>query len=172
MRVSEITGALANVQLGKLDMIMNCYRERKEIFLHELEEIMIPRGHDQNGECHHALHFSLDNPKLAAFISKKMMAYSFECLPVSMRPAHAVWKWGDFLGTRASYSEKTNPLKNVSTKKYHKINFLSSYQILNSTLKLDIDPTLSLEQTRLMAIKIKGILKEFIYRYNNLQHRV
>lgn len=172
MRVSEITGAMALVQLEKLDQLMQAYRERKDIFKKTLNKDFLIESFDSSGECHTAVHLSLDNPKVAAFLSRKLLGLGIETLPITMRPAHTAWKWGDFLTESASYSNETNPLRELPKSKYHKINFLSSMQILGSTLKIDIDPTMSLDQTNEMAIKLKTYLESFTYRYNSQKHKV
>jgi 8-amino-3,8-dideoxy-alpha-D-manno-octulosonate transaminase len=175
MRVSELTGAMANIQLSKLDKIMEAYTERKSLLTEILNAGQSNDGYslppvNDSGECHTALHISFSNPKLAAFISKKLMSFSIDALPITLRPAHAVWKWGEMITTRSSYHESTNSLA-ARKMNYHKINFMPSIQLLSSTLKFDINPELSQEETKELGIRMDVYMRLFIYRYNNQNHK-
>jgi radical SAM protein with 4Fe4S-binding SPASM domain len=165
MRVSEISGAIMREQLKKLDMILAEYKLRKNIIkeiLSKLEQIKIISGHDQEGECHIAIHLSVKDAEFASHLGKELRKKKIMAAPVSMRPGHVVWKWGKMLGELSHINDRQNPYLNNKKKYiYPKFNYLSTMDIIMSTLKIDIDLNWSLEETRNIAQRIKKSILTF-----------
>ncbi|MBT3584626.1 MAG: aminotransferase class I/II-fold pyridoxal phosphate-dependent enzyme [Halobacteriovoraceae bacterium] len=163
MRVSEISGVLMRTQLKKLDPILEKLRERKEALLNAmgpLENIAIPRGADQNGECCLSLHLLFSAPDQAMEKSKALRENKILAYPVTARPAHACWQWMHLFEGKASHHPALDPF-NLTEKKYryHKAMYLDSIQILSSTLKYDLDLETSVEEYQLIGKKIGEILR-------------
>jgi radical SAM protein with 4Fe4S-binding SPASM domain len=165
MRVSEITGVMFGEQLKKLDRILEEYRIRKIIIkdiISDLKDAELFQGFDPLGECHLALHLRFKDPQLAAKMGKQFRNNKIIAAPVTMRPGHVAWKWGEMLGERSHIHDKQNPYLQTEKKyTYQVFDFLPSVDIVMSVLKIDIDLNWSLEKTKIIAEKIKMTMKEF-----------
>jgi 8-amino-3,8-dideoxy-alpha-D-manno-octulosonate transaminase len=143
MRVSELLGAVARVQLGRLDEILAKLRERKQRLIHTLQdaaEVRIVSGHCADGDCGTSLHFKFSDPAAAAFGSKLLDKAGIVAAPPTLRPAHVAWKWIDLVHPKAEAAAAKGDL-------------LPSMDIILSTLKYDIDPNLDLNETDRLAQK-------------------
>lgn len=131
MRVSEISGALMNNQLKRLDFILSELRLRKTAILKILNENNICEipCHDFDGDCATSFYLKLKSPELCKQVFIDLNSKNITAIPVSSRPAHVAWQWADFLGL-----------------KFKKILFLSSIDLLTSTLKINIPFELQLNQ--------------------------
>jgi 8-amino-3,8-dideoxy-alpha-D-manno-octulosonate transaminase len=151
MRVSEISGALMNVQLSRLDFILNKLREHKKIMQAEFNQanfFFVP-SHDEEGDCATSFYLSFKSveeckEKLIKLASEKIVA-----IPITVRPAHACWQWMHLL-----VDDIARPEVN-----YKKTSFLSSIDILMSTLKINIPFEMNQEQLLEYSKKIITILK-------------
>jgi len=149
MRVSELSGALMNVQLARLDTILDELRIRKKIMLDTLraDGVDIVSSHDEAGDCATSfyLRFSsapLAHQKLLKFVENKIVA-----IPIALRPAHACWQWMHLL-------EKERPGRT-----YKKSSFLTSIDYLTSTLKINVPFEMSLEEVKAYAEKISALVR-------------
>jgi dTDP-4-amino-4,6-dideoxygalactose transaminase len=143
MRVSELQGAIMRVQLKRLDPILKRLRERKRILrqcLAPLRAVSIISGSDRQGDCASSLHLRFDNPHLAAKASTLLMQSRINAVFPALRPAHVAWKWLDLIDP--------NNAKEVTA------GLLPSINIIMSTLKYDIDFSLTLEETKRLGNKM------------------
>ncbi len=145
MRVSEISGAIMRVQLTRLEDILQKLRERKKILKEEItsKSVQIVGGHCLDGDCGSSLHLYFQSPTDAQLAGKKLRESEIMVIPPSMRPAHACWKWLSII------KSTQNPGL-----------FLQTTNILMSTLKLDIDISLGLEDIKNLGKKINQLLGE------------
>lgn len=149
MRVSEISGALMTVQLSRLDFILETLRKRKKILLNALLEagIKTVASHDEAGDCATSIYLpfaSVEECKINLLI---LAAQKVVAIPVTARPAHACWQWMHLL------AEVRSP------ELYKKSSFLSSIDILMSTLKINVPFEFDENETEDFAKKIIGLLK-------------
>ncbi|MBC7540322.1 MAG: aminotransferase class I/II-fold pyridoxal phosphate-dependent enzyme [Bacteriovorax sp.] len=148
MRVSEISGALMSVQLTRLDFILNGLRERKEIFIDVLKRNRIDTvpSHDETGDCATSIYLSFPSVQDAKENLLKLVKEQIVAIPITIRPAHACWQWMHLL-------EKERPNGN-----YKKTSFLSSIDLLMSTLKINIPYEMGLNEVEEYAKKISQVI--------------
>jgi 8-amino-3,8-dideoxy-alpha-D-manno-octulosonate transaminase len=148
MRVSEISGALMQLQLSRLDFILENLRARKKIIFEILKKhnIELVASHDEEGDCATSFYLRFDSPAKANQYLLNFAENKIAAVSINMRPAHASWQWGHLL-------EKERP-----EGKYKKVNFLSSIDLLMSTLKINIPFEISLEETHEFGKKIVSVL--------------
>lgn len=162
MRVSEISGAILKVQLGKLDTIIERLRERKKYISAELKKANIPLrlAHCVDGDCGSSLHINCGNPLDCQDIAKKLTVAGFRAIPIQIRPAHAVWQWMHLLEEQRFYHPEMNPFKRTKkTYSYSKSQYLSTISILMSTLKIAVDYNLTIEETGQWTEKLIKLIK-------------
>lgn len=150
MRVSEISGALMQAQLPRLDFILNNLRERKKLIVQELQKnnFAIIHAHDEEGDCGTSIYLKLNSPDVATQAVLSLAKLKIAAVTINMRPAHASWQWGHLL-------KKERPQGF-----YEKARFLSSIDLLMSTVKINVPFDLSLEETSDYAKSIAANLKE------------
>ena len=162
MRVSEIQGAIARVQLKRLDFILSELKKRKDIYretLIGLAQFEVVEGYSLAGECNSSIHLLVENEEIAMNMGKTVRSNGILFAPVTSRPAHAVWQWGSLLGARAHIQSERNPYTHATAQySYSTSQFLQSVEILMRTLKMDINIHLSLEETAAEAKKLRNIL--------------
>lgn len=136
MRVSELTGAMMNVQLQRLDEILSELRKRKAVMMKGMRQSHLPvvESFDEQGECATCVELtlaSLDEVKavLARLNAEKLTAY-----PLSARPAHACWQWMHLLA-----AERGEHL-------YPRNAFLSSIDIITRTIRIDVPFDMPMEK--------------------------
>ncbi|MGZ3691273.1 MAG: aminotransferase class I/II-fold pyridoxal phosphate-dependent enzyme [Pseudobdellovibrio sp.] len=161
MRVSEIQGAIMRVQLSRLNLILQKLRERKKILrdtISQNSQFKIISGYSADGECASSLHLLLNDPLEALEVGKKLRGAGLAFYPVTLRPAHASWKWSHLFGKQAHLQDGQNPfLKSDVTVKYDTALFVRSVDILNRTLRMEINIEAGLEETKELALKISKI---------------
>lgn len=166
-RISEITSAILRVQLTKIDSIINENRLRKNIILDEIEHSQvlkkvcrIIKSNDPE-ECGSVVHLNFQDPVAATTASKKLLSGGIVQSLITLRRAHCVWKWSHFLKEGMSFSDKRDPYKNTDKKyDYHKTNFMTAFNVLSSTIRLEIDLSRDLEQTKSMAKLLVTLLED------------
>ena len=166
MRVSEITAAILNIQLKKMDMILFRYRERKKILQSHLENnpfIDVPFGADIEGDCGINIYINCADAGKSAVLGKALRDKRIPVIPPSMRPGHVVWKWGKMLNKDAFFDNSRNPYAKTDVKyDYSAFNFISSMENVSRTLKLEIDVHWTIEETHRVAELIKeSVLQTF-----------
>ena len=147
MRVSEITGAIMCEHLKRLGGILSGLRERKALFREVLAGhggVRMVDGHCPEGDCASSVHLRLEDPVRAAMASKRLMQERIQAFMPTLRPAHVAWTWIDLV----------DPQNAVATRQ----GLLSSMDIITSILKYDIDLSLDLDETRIVAEKIRALL--------------
>lgn len=162
MRISELSAAMLQVQLERLEKIINNLRVRKDIVKDILikSQVHFHEGHCSKGDCGTSIHLELGDPMRTQLCAKKLMSAGVKAIPIQARPAHAVWQWSYMLEQRRFRHPELDPFR--QTKKsydYSKANFLSSYGVLLSTLKLPIEYNLTQEQTAEWALKVVENIK-------------
>lgn len=162
MRVSEIQGTIMQVQLGRLDHLLNELRERKKILVDSLKNVLkikIPLGYSANGDCGSSLHIQLEDFDQSLIVLKKLREAHISFIPVTARPAHASWKWSHLFSEQANIQSGRNQFLNSDFRRtYTNSDCFSSIEILSRTIKLDLDIQLTLSQTKELADQIKIIL--------------
>ncbi|ATH09142.1 hypothetical protein BIY24_14680 [Halobacteriovorax marinus] len=159
MRVSELTGAMLNIQLKKADLILEKYRERKKIFtdkLSDLKNIKVLCGSDPQGDCGITVYLSCSETNLCNELGKYLRSKRIIAVQPSMRPGHVVWKWGKLLNKSAFLDQRRNPyLKSPKNYDYSAFNYLSSMDNISKTLRIEIDIHWSLEEVESIVAAIK-----------------
>ena len=162
MRVSEIQGTIMRVQLKRLDHILNELRVRKKIFLEQLRHLPSARvvtGYSVEGDCSSSLHLQFDDPSFGAQVSKILREKTLLFAPITIRPAHAAWKWSHLLGEKSHVQPGLNPYhKTEKIYTYPTYQYLDSVEILTKTVKMDIDINKSLDQTEEEARVIRSVI--------------
>ena len=155
MRMSEITGAMANVQLTKLDDILNMHRERKEIlesYLIKAKNFELMPSYDSSGDCGVKIHLFFNDNEVCQQLGKKFRDHNLLFYPPFLRRAHVAWKWMHYFGEKAEIDPRRNAYNLTEKKyKYHKMFLLPSIEIITKTLILDINVNFSLEQMARMG---------------------
>ena len=162
MRISELSAAMLGEQLKRLDKIIEKLRTRKKIVQKILQEhgLNYRQAHCPEGDCGTSLHLVLDDPMQVLFCAKKMISVGIKAIPIQARPAHAVWQWSHMLQERRFRHPGLDPFRHSEEiYDYSKANFLKSYDILLSTLKLPIEYNLSEDETRDWALKVVENIK-------------
>lgn len=164
MRVSEITGAIMRVQLGRLDVILKGLRARKKLFVDRLasqSRAQLVLGNCAEGDCASSVHLSFADPGEAAHFGRAIRAKGILFAPVTARPAHACWKWTNLLGANAAYPGGRNPYELTDRKyTYHTSQYLMSVGILMRTLKMDIDLSQNKDAVAKAADRLQRILND------------
>lgn len=141
MRVSEIQGAMINVQLDRLDSILFNLRERKKILDEHLISIgfqLIPTF-DAAGECATTSRVLCSDPHRVNTLVVQINELGIKTNSPLLRPAHHVWAWQSLLNSPLS--------KN-------KFDYLGSIELLSRVLLIHIN--LELNPVEWMA-RIKSI---------------
>jgi dTDP-4-amino-4,6-dideoxygalactose transaminase len=140
MRVSEIQGAIMRVQLTRLDGFLLRLRERKLIFLEMLASVpglRMTRGNCAAGDCASSLHLRFADPMQAGAVSKRLVGAGILAAFPTLRPAHVAWKWIELVDPAGAAAVKAE--------------LLPSMDVLMGTLKYDLNPALSLDETAELA---------------------
>jgi 8-amino-3,8-dideoxy-alpha-D-manno-octulosonate transaminase len=139
MRASEIQGAMMNVQLSRLPVILNDLRERKYI----LDEHLLSLGmelvpvYDKEGECGTTSRVYCKDIAMVNHLVLELSKLHFRANSPILRPAHNVWQWHSLL-----------------TSKQTKFDFLSSMDILARVLFIHVSLDGSLDEWKMMVGKI------------------
>lgn len=164
MRVSEISGAIMNIQLDRLDNILSSLKERKQAFINGFKDndyCRLVLGGDTDGDCSTSIHLQFNDISYASHIFKSLRDDSIIFYPVTARPAHACWQWMHLLNNKdATIDVNRNPYA-LTDKKYvyHKAHFLNGIHILSSTWKIDVDIEKSVDFYSSMAEKVNNSLQ-------------
>ena len=141
MRVSEIQGAMINIQLQRLDTILFDLKERYQLLYQQLTSAGLTpvTEFDPDGNCHTTLRVFCSDAAQVGKNILKLNSLGIGCSSPTMRPAHSVWSWFNL------YSK---------TSKQHKFDFISSMDILSKTLliKVSLDEPLNKWKEKVHAI--------------------
>ncbi len=154
MRMSEISGALIRVQLSRLDTILEELKKRKNIWHKAFSalDFHIPEGHCIEGNCCTSFHIQFHDQKKCNQASSIFLANGVDALPLTIRPAHAIWQWGPMLSKKKFIGEFFNPFQHSSKKyNYSTALYLKTLDILTTTLKVTINYDLSIEETKILV---------------------
>jgi 8-amino-3,8-dideoxy-alpha-D-manno-octulosonate transaminase len=148
MRVSEISGALMNVQLARLELIITELNKRRNIFIEVIgkNNCYLAPLNDPNGDCGTSINFLFSDPievkeRFLEFNKNKISA-----IPTTSRPAHFCLQWLNLL-------KKERPHFN-----FEKSQYLSSIDLVSRCLRLNINFELTLDETYDSAKMLKQIL--------------
>ncbi len=166
MRVSELSGGMMRAQLKKADLILKKLRTSKKLLIEKLESANIDyiKAHCPLGDCGTSLHLKFEDAKQAILFSKKMMEQEVTTIPISIRPAHAVWQWIHLLREEKFIHPKLNPFLHSDRKPkelYHQMNYLATTEYLTTTTKIPIPfkfETAQIEQLAEKIIKTRQLL--------------
>ncbi len=144
MRVSEITGALMNVQLPRLDGILENLRMRKKIIRDNFIKSAIPiiNSNDEAGDCATSIYLTFNSIEECREKTLLLNSEKLTVIPVTARPAYACWQWMHLLA-------EVRPREN-----YHKSLFLKSIDITMRTVKLDIPFEMELDKVNDLSIQM------------------
>jgi len=168
MRISEISGAMLRVQLKKVDRILEENAKRKKLIDETLKNspfygkfFNLVESNDYEGQTFSTFHLQLNSPDQAVVLSKKFLSRGIMMIPLSMRVAHSVWKWNEYLKEGMTFDKRRDPyLKTTKKYEFQKINYIDSLDTLMGTLRGEIDITLSLEEVEEMANLMVNIIGE------------
>jgi radical SAM protein with 4Fe4S-binding SPASM domain len=162
MRVSEIIGALMRVQLGQVNKNLEAYKVRKKILknnLQNLPNIKVIINEDKSEESCTYLHIQCLNQIKIKNIINKTKETKLKISQLSLVSSNCVWHWSSLLGKNSSYHKKLNPYLNSEINyDYSDKNYTISRDILERTIKIDIDISMSLDLIRLQAEKLRMII--------------
>lgn len=151
MRVSEISGALMQVQLSRLDDILNGLKIRNDIIQNELREYkdIISPLNDYEGDCNTSFNLVLNDPLQARDVFLKLSAEKIQAIPILNRPGHNFTQWLPLI------------LRERPDVKYNKVSLFPTLDLLSRCLKVNVPFDLNLEKTNKYAGKIKAVLEMY-----------
>lgn len=162
-RMPELLGAVALVQLHKLESVLSAMRERKQTIKKNLAEVATQKGvqfrtlHDVEGDASISLIFFLEDAETAQHVSKSLNA---ENLPVSVlyKPDvvdyHIYTHWSPIMNQR-SWHPNADPWKNHPRKVvYARDECPQTLDLLGRAIHMDISPDLS-------SLQIEEILEAY-----------
>jgi 8-amino-3,8-dideoxy-alpha-D-manno-octulosonate transaminase len=165
MRVSEITGAILNIQLEKMDLILKKYRKLKLIFNEQFIDNSIVKnslGHDFHGDCGICILLNCNDPKIAAAIGSRLRDNHIIAAPPSIRPAHVAWKWGKMLKKNPFFHQSRNPYEAVEKEyNYSPFNFLDSINNVAKTIRIEVDIHWSESEMKRLVQIVNDTIIEF-----------
>lgn len=141
-RVSEITGAVMRVQLGRLDGIISDLRRVKNTILSALDDtpgIRPAPRHDPDGECATTMAFSFDSEEEA----RGFAAGADGWLPIDSGK-HVYSNWEPLLEKRGAHHEALNPFKLEANSRlrtdYRRDMCPRTLEILSRTVFVNMNP--------------------------------
>lgn len=143
MRVSELSGAMMRAQLKKINPILDKLRSTKRLLIERLESANVDyvKSHCPKGDSATSLHLKFGDAQKAILFSRKMMEQDVKAIPISIRPAHAVWQWAHLLRDEKFIHPMLNPFLHSDRKPkeiYHPMNFLATTEYLTTTIKIPV----------------------------------
>lgn len=149
MRVSEISGALMQLQLSRLELILKTLRERQQI----LKNVFQKHGlnplpsHDDSGDCGSTVILKFESPEEAQAAMVKLLRENIPAVTQNMRPAHNSWQWIPLLA------------KEFPDVRYVKAQTFPSVEKLMCSLKINTPFELDPAQTESFAEKIVSLIQ-------------
>ena len=173
MRVSEIQGAILQVQLERLPKILKHLRERKKIWLDAMEMSdawTIPPSHDSSGDCGTSIYLSFASEVLAQKAFQVLRMKEINCVPLLARPGHAYWEWMEYLSNgKVAHHPALNPLRMTGRKNpFQFADYMTSLNQLQRTIKIIVDYDKTLTQTKAQANDARRTL-ETLFRPSRLE---
>lgn len=153
-RVSEITGAIMNVQLDRLDGILSDLRRVKKMIMDAVSDVCAFRpSNDIEGDCGTAIPFAFESEEKARKFSEKVGGV----LPIDTGKHVYTW-WAPILEKKGSFNSKFNIFELEANKKLN-VNYSldmcpKTLDILAKTVYFNIDPNADDER---IAAQIKTI---------------
>ncbi len=140
MRFDNIKAAMLDVQLERLDGILEDLRKRKKILKSKIESgnRKVIGGNCEIGDCGTSVHFRMNDPLEMVAVVKKLLSNNIVAMPITGRPAHACWQWMDQFNKARFHHPEMNPFKNFDIE-YKKSDYLKSVELLSSTVKVFLD---------------------------------
>ena len=159
MRFDNIKAAMLDVQLDRLDKILEELRQRKSVMKKKIESAhkSVIGGNCEAGDCGTSVHIKLNDPLEMMTLVKKLLANNVVAMPVTGRPAHVCWQWMDQFNKARFYHPEMNPFKSFDVE-YKKTDFLKSVEILSSTVKIFLDLEVSESEFEKKADLLAGLL--------------
>jgi 8-amino-3,8-dideoxy-alpha-D-manno-octulosonate transaminase len=149
MRVSEISGALMNVQLTRLDSILETLRIRSNILneVFSTNEILMIKSNDQLGDCGTSINIILNSHHRVKQVFTALANSNIITFPIAARHAHASWQWSEMLEKR------------IPQGRYHKSQYLKSIDLLTTTLKIKVPFDMPTDETINYAEMISKVIR-------------
>jgi dTDP-4-amino-4,6-dideoxygalactose transaminase len=144
MRVSEIQGAIMQVQLGRLDSILANLRKKKKIWLNELggsKKWRVLHGADAQGDCGTSvivIFRSEAECQRAQMALKKIE--SIKSVLLLERPGYAFWQWMDMLSKRKmAHHPQLSPLHLAGRENpFQFTDYYPTFDLLQRALKISV----------------------------------
>lgn len=148
MRVSELSGALMQVQLSRLELILKTLRERQQILksVFQRHGLAFRPSHDDQGDCGTSVILKFDSPEETQNAMMKMLREKIPAVSQNMRPAHNSWQWLPLLS------------KEFPEAGYVKAETFPSMEKLMCSLKINTPFEMDPLQTESFAEKISSII--------------
>lgn len=163
MRVSELSGALLGIQLGRFRQILAGLRARKRLWTTHLAGAgtwRVLQGHDQAGDCGTSVHLMFDSPRTAGRALSVIEDCGAQAQALSARPGHCAWQWmGYFTGGRAVHDSRLDPYRfSARRPSFDPADCLETLLIVGRTVKISVDLGLPLGRTRALARRVRDRL--------------
>ena len=157
-RVSEITGAVLRVQLGRLDGILFDLRKVRNTIMSALDDkVCFAPSYDRNGDCGYTLPIQFDDIGTAESFAKKYD--EGDPRPINTGK-HVYRNWTSLMEKRVSHSDKVNPFFNPLNKglnmEFSPESLPRTIELLSRTVYIDINPDWIYDD---IAVQIDRVLK-------------
>ena len=165
-RVSEITGAIMRVQLGRLDGILRDLRRVKTEIMQGVagtDGICFNPSHDLDGDCGTTLPFLFDTGKLARDFAEKIQSVTPCWLPINSG-RHVYINWTPLLEHRGACHPTMNPY-NMEANRHLRMTYTQdmcprTLDLLSRTAFISPQPDWSAEQIGIIVRKVKDAAAE------------
>lgn len=126
MRVSEITGAILNIQLKRLPGIVNKLRMHRQALMEAAPHLPWIISAQDSMQASTQLLLKMDNPQVVADVVNQMLALDMAGLPLYGKPVHCYWQWLEIV-----YTDRI-------AKKSFELEMMDQRLFLSSILKIPI----------------------------------
>ena len=167
-RMPELLGAVALVQLRRLDGLLEDMRQRKAILKSNIAEVASRKGvtfrtiHDAQGDAAISLIFYLPDVPAADRVAKALAAEGVGCMRMFSRERsdyHVYYHWSPIMNQRA-WSEQGGPWRNHPRKVEYSLEMCpQTLDLLGRAAHLDISPDLSTSQLEELAEAVNKVFE-------------
>lgn len=126
MRISEISGAILNIQLKRLPGIVSKLRMHRNALMEAAPHLAWIKASDDAGQAATQLLLKLESPQKVATVVQEMLAQNLSALPLYGKPVHCFWQWLELV-----YSEKIQ-------RKRFELEMMEQRLFLSSVLKIPV----------------------------------
>jgi dTDP-4-amino-4,6-dideoxygalactose transaminase len=167
-RMPELLGAVALVQLRRLETLLRDMRQRKQVIKQSMAEIARQKGiefraiNDPGGDASIALIFNAPETATAQWIAKALNAEGLEAF-VMFSPEevdqHVYYHWSPILQQR-TWTSKGGPWRNHPRQVTYDLNECPrTLDLLSRSVHIDINPELSSSQVEEVAEALNKVIR-------------